>query len=71
MQQYIIKRILLMIPVIFGVTLLLFTLIRIVPGDVVDVMYGEYTTFVIRPLRVDGSRLKVPAIPFVPRSRSA
>ena len=41
MQQYIIKRILLMIPVIFGVTLLLFTLIRIVPGDVVDVMYGD------------------------------
>ena len=44
MQQYIIKRILLMIPVIFGVTLLLFTLIRIVPGDVVDVMpaYSEH-----------------------------
>lgn len=41
MRQYIIKRLLLMIPVVFGVTLLNFTLIHIVPGDVVDVMYGD------------------------------
>ena len=42
MQQYIIKRILLMVPVIFGVTLLLFTLIRIVPGDKVKVELSPY-----------------------------
>lgn len=41
MRRYIAKRLLLMVPVVFGVTLLLFFLINIVPGDVVDVMYGD------------------------------
>ncbi len=41
MRRYIIKRLLLMIPVAFGVTVLCFALIRVVPGDVIDVMYGD------------------------------
>jgi len=40
-RRYIIKRLLLMIPVAFGVTVLCFALIRVVPGDVIDVMYGD------------------------------
>lgn len=41
MRRYIMKRLLLMIPVVFGVTVLCFTLIRVIPGDVIDVMYGD------------------------------
>ena len=41
MQQYIMKRILLMLPVIFGISLITFTFMRIIPGDVVDVMYAD------------------------------
>lgn len=41
MTQYIVKRILLTIPVLLMVTLISFALIRIVPGDVLDVMYAD------------------------------
>ena len=41
MRTYIAKRLLLMIPVMLGVTLITFLLIRVAPGDVVDVIYEE------------------------------
>src|SRR5215210_5172634 len=41
MSQYIMTRLTLMIPVIVGITLLTFVLMRIVPGDVIDVMYAD------------------------------
>lgn len=41
MHRYIIRRLLLNIPVLFGVTLLVFSLIRILPGDVVTSMVAE------------------------------
>lgn len=41
MTQYIVKRILLTVPVLLMVTLISFALIRIVPGDVLDVMYAD------------------------------
>ena len=41
MREYAAKRILLMIPVIFGLSLLTFILIRIIPGDILDVMYAD------------------------------
>ncbi len=39
MLQYIVKRLLLMIPTLFGVALLIFLLLRVVPGDVVEARY--------------------------------
>ncbi|HJS38495.1 MAG TPA: ABC transporter permease [Burkholderiales bacterium] len=39
MLQYIIKRLLLMIPTLFGVAVLIFVLLRVVPGDVVEARY--------------------------------
>jgi len=39
MLAYIIKRLLLMIPTLFGVALLIFLLLRVVPGDVVEARY--------------------------------
>ncbi len=39
MQGYIIKRFLLMIPTLLGVAILVFVLMRVVPGDVVELRY--------------------------------
>ena len=39
MLQYIIKRLLLMIPTLFGVAVLIFLLLRVVPGDVVEARF--------------------------------
>jgi len=39
MLQYVVKRLLLMIPTLFGVALLIFLLLRVVPGDVVEARY--------------------------------
>lgn len=41
MQQYILKRILLLIPTLFGITLVVFTAVRFLPGDAIDQMLGE------------------------------
>ena len=40
MTKYIIKRILLMIPTLFGVAVLIFFLMRVVPGDIVELRYA-------------------------------
>jgi peptide/nickel transport system permease protein len=39
MLQYVIKRLLLMVPTLFGVAVLIFVLLRVVPGDVVEARY--------------------------------
>src|SRR3990170_676569 len=39
MLVYIIKRLLMMIPTLFGVAVLIFVLLRVVPGDVVEARY--------------------------------
>ena len=43
MLSYILRRLLVLIPTILGVTLLTFSLIRLIPGDPVEVMMGERT----------------------------
>jgi peptide/nickel transport system permease protein len=42
MQRYIIRRLLLMIPTFIGVTLVVFLLVRSVPGDVTDLFLGDF-----------------------------
>jgi peptide/nickel transport system permease protein len=42
MQRYIIRRLLLMIPTLFGVTFVVFLLVRSIPGDVADIISGSY-----------------------------
>ena len=47
MPQYILKRLLLMIPTLFGVAALVFFLLRVLPGDIVEIKYagsGAYVT---------------------------
>ncbi|MBI5880181.1 MAG: ABC transporter permease [Chloroflexi bacterium] len=42
MQQYILRRVILMVPTLFGVTLLVFGMIRLLPGDAVTMMMQDY-----------------------------
>ncbi len=44
MTKYILRRILMMIPVMMGVTLVVFTLLYITPGDPVDALLGDEAT---------------------------
>jgi peptide/nickel transport system permease protein len=43
MTTYILRRILLMIPTLFVVTVLVFMIVRLLPGDVVETIIGQYT----------------------------
>jgi len=45
MGQYILNRLLLMIPTLFGVAVLVFVLLRIAPGDIVELKYAGTGTF--------------------------
>jgi peptide/nickel transport system permease protein len=40
MPAYIARRLLLMIPTLFGVAVLIFLLLRVVPGDIVELKYA-------------------------------
>ena len=51
MLSYIVKRLLLMIPTLFGVAVLIFVLLRVVPGDVVEARYlGQGSQFTSQDL---------------------
>lgn len=41
MQQYLVKRLISAMSVVFGVTLLVFTMVRLVPGDPIDIMFAN------------------------------
>ena len=45
MHRYIFKRLLLMIPTLFGVALLVFFMLRVAPGDIVELKYAGSGTF--------------------------
>jgi peptide/nickel transport system permease protein len=42
MQRYLVRRLLLTLPTLLGVSLTVFLIIRLVPGDVVDLIVGDY-----------------------------
>lgn len=42
MQRYILRRLLLMIPTLFGVTFVVFIVVRSVPGDVISTVLGDF-----------------------------
>src|SRR6185503_1058127 len=45
MARYIIKRLLLMIPTLLGVAVIIFFLMRVVPGDVVELRFAGESSF--------------------------
>ncbi|HWO43331.1 MAG TPA: ABC transporter permease [Candidatus Eisenbacteria bacterium] len=48
MRQYIVHRLLLMIPTLLGVAVLVFLLLRVVPGDIVELKYAGSGTYAPR-----------------------
>ena len=53
MARYIVKRILLLIPVIIAVSLLVFIMMDMAPGDLFDVMGGDFSPEVIQQMKHD------------------
>src|SRR6266545_2599427 len=45
MTKYIVKRLLLMIPTLLGVAVLIFFLMRVVPGDIVELRFAGESAF--------------------------
>jgi peptide/nickel transport system permease protein len=45
MGKYIVKRVLLMIPTLFGVAVLIFVLMRVVPGDIVELRFAGESAY--------------------------
>ena len=45
MQRYILRRLLLTIPALFGVTLIIAAMIRLLPGDAVTLMLQDYNSY--------------------------
>jgi peptide/nickel transport system permease protein len=64
MGQYLLRRLVLAVPTLFLVSLGVFSIVRLLPGDVVDIMYEEHNyadtkaeTHPIRQVDIgDGSR---------------
>ncbi|MBI3912625.1 MAG: ABC transporter permease [Chloroflexi bacterium] len=46
MQKYILTRLLLMIPTLLGVAILIFLLLRVIPGDIVELRYAGTSSYV-------------------------
>ena len=45
MWKYVLKRVLLMIPTLLGVAVLIFFLMRVVPGDIVELRFAGESAF--------------------------
>ena len=58
MAKYLIKRFLLMLPTLFGVALVTFLLIRVIPGDVVELRYSGDTGSVSQEI-LDQERARI------------
>lgn len=57
MQRYLVKRLLLAVPTVFGVTILIFFVMRVLPGDPLSVIIGESTgTYVLTDEQVRAAR---------------
>src|SRR5262245_41424349 len=59
MTRYILKRVLLMIPTLVGVAVLIFVLLRVLPGDVVEIRFtGGQNQFLDQKM-LDAERAKL------------
>src|SRR5579864_5515450 len=44
MSQYVVRRVLAIIPVLFGISVLVFLLVHLIPGDVAQILLGTSAT---------------------------
>ena len=44
MTRYILRRLMLMVPVLIGISIVTFGMLRLIPGDPAQVMLGEHAT---------------------------
>ncbi len=56
MSQYIYKRLLLAVPTVFGVTVLIFVAMRVLPGDPLSAIYGEDSVYVLSEEELKAAR---------------
>ena len=59
MLKYAAKRILMMIPTLLGVAILIFILVRVVPGDIVEIKYGSATGSLVPQDIMDAERARL------------
>ena len=59
MGRFILKRFLYTLPVLWGVTVVVFLLVRILPGDIANYILGS---------GADPAAIAAPAIPSIPRT---
>jgi ABC-type microcin C transport system permease subunit YejB len=57
MRRYILRRLLLILPTLLGVAVLVFLLLRVVPGDIVEMRFAEGSSSMLSwsPRNVPGS----------------
>src|SRR5215510_8729600 len=65
MSTYIVRRVLLSIPALLGVTIVIFVALRVMPGDPVSVMFGTQATK-IRP--EDRAKIEADRVPQIGRA---
>lgn len=54
MVKYIVKRLILIIPIIFGISIILFTIMNLTPGDPAQMLIGDtYTEEALEQLRAE------------------
>ncbi len=56
MSQYIYKRLLLAVPTVFGVTVLIFLAMRVLPGDPLAAIYGEDSIYILSEEELQAAR---------------
>ena len=59
MTRYIFKRLLLMIPTLLGVAVLVFVLLRVLPGDVVEIRFASGQNQFLDQKMLDAERAKL------------
>ena len=58
MRAYIIRRLLLIIPTLFILSIIVFSLVRLIPGDVIDVMVGRMMQTYVGGVELDREALE-------------
>ena len=59
MQRYLLRRLLLSVPTLIGITLLIFVAMRVLPGDPLAMIQGEGTSYVLTDEQLQAARVSL------------